>query len=106
MKSNIGNSINKIIKDHTITLLAGFYADWSASSYIMIQLLKDIEKEYEGKLIVIYVNADEEPDICKSYGITQIPGILIFKNGKVVKTLNGMQSRSELTDVVTDIFNN
>jgi thioredoxin 1 len=37
------------------------------------------------------LNVDDNPHIASQYGITGIPTVLVFKNGKIDKTLVGVQ---------------
>ena len=94
VESKIMN-LNKAIQEKR-NIIVEFYTDWSASSFIISELLKQLQREYAGRLDVIFINADDSGPLCARYGIQKIPTLVFFKQGQVVKTLGGTASRSDL----------
>jgi thioredoxin 1 len=77
-------TFDEIIKNSTVPLLVDFWAPWCAPCRLVAPILSALAKDYNGKLQVGKVNVDENPAIASRYGITGIPTMLLFKNGKAV----------------------
>jgi thioredoxin 1 len=56
--------------------------------------------EYEGRLKVLKLNTQDNPDVPANYGIMSIPTFLIVKNGEVVKSITGSQPYDQLKAAV------
>jgi thioredoxin-like negative regulator of GroEL len=51
--------------------------------------LEKVADDYAGKIILGKVNIDESPVCAQKYGISQIPTIILFKNGQPVNSFIG-----------------
>ena len=51
---------------------------------------------YDGRLLLINVDAEKEVDVTNEYGITSIPTLKLFRNQQVVATMHGYQNEEEL----------
>jgi len=58
--------------------------------------IDQIARKYSGLVKVGKLNTDENPNITASYGILNIPTLLIFQNGKLVDRMVGMIPRGEI----------
>jgi thioredoxin 1 len=58
--------------------------------------IDQIARKYSGLVKVGKLNTDENPNITSSYGILNIPTLLIFQNGKLVDRMVGMIPRGEI----------
>jgi len=61
-------------------------------------VLDDLAPEYVGKVKIVKMNMDENPNTPPKYGIRTIPTLMMFKNGTVEATKIGAMSKSQLTD--------
>ncbi|RJP77673.1 MAG: thioredoxin [Candidatus Zixiibacteriota bacterium] len=65
-------------------VLVDFWAPWCAPCRIIAPVLSGLAQDYAGQLTVGKVNVDENPAVAARFGITGIPTLLLFKNGKPV----------------------
>jgi len=72
--------------------LVDFWAEWCHPCHIVSPIVEELAKEYDGKLKVGKVNVDQN-EIPAKCGVMSIPSLLIFKDGQVVKTMFGAQSK-------------
>ncbi len=97
------NFEDEVIKNEQ-AVLVDFWAPWCAPCRIVSPIIEELAKEYEGKLKVGKVNVDENPNSASRFGIMSIPSILIFKNGKPVKTMIGAQSKENFKKGIDEVL--
>ena len=94
------------VLDSKTPVLVDFWAEWCAPCRIVSPIVEELATEYGGKLKVGKLNVDENGHSAHSYGVMSIPSLLIFKEGKVVKTMIGAQSKDnfkrEIDSVLVD----
>jgi thioredoxin 1 len=78
-------------------VLVDFWAPWCGPCQMLGPVIDEIATEQEGKAIVAKVNVDEAKELAVKYGITSIPTLIVFKNGEVVRRLQGVQPKSSIT---------
>lgn len=77
-------------------VLVDFYADWCGPCKMMAPAIEKLAEEYDGKAVVGKLNVDESGEIAARYGIMNIPTLILFKNGEIVKKMVGLQNRDTL----------
>ena len=77
-------------------VLVDFWAPWCGPCRMLAPVLAEVAVEKGDKIKVGKVNVDEEPDLAAQYGISGIPAMLLFKNGKVAATSVGFKPKPEL----------
>ena len=75
--------------------LIDFYADWCPPCKTMSPIIKDLEKEYEGKIVFEEVNVDRENERASRYGVLSIPTFVLEKDGQEVERLIGARPKEE-----------
>ena len=99
VKLNSSNFEEEVLKCEK-KVLVDFYADWCGPCKMMSPVVDEIAKDYSEKLKVCKLNVDEAGDIAGEYGVMSIPTLIFFENGKVVDTVVGLTSRSELVSKI------
>lgn len=97
------NFEQEVIKS-TIPVVVDFWAPWCAPCRIVSPIVDELAKEYEGKVKVGKLNVDENADTASKYSIMSIPSLLIFQNGKPVKTIVGAQSKENLKKGIDEVL--
>ena len=77
-------------------VLVDFWAPWCGPCRMLAPILAEIAEEKGDAVKVGKVNVDEEPDLAAQYGISGIPAMLLFKDGKVAATSVGFKPKAEL----------
>ena len=81
-------------------VLVDFFATWCGPCKMLAPVLSQIAEEKKGKVKVGKVNVDDENELAMKYGISSIPTLILFKDGKPLKTLIGLSSKSEIENML------
>ena len=96
---NNQNFEEEVLKSE-LPVLVDFYATWCGPCKMIAPVISKIAEEYKGKVKVGKVNVDEENELAIKYQIQNIPTLILFKNGKPVNTLIGLNSKSEIENMI------
>lgn len=99
MTLNNDNFEQKVIKNET-PVLVDFWAPWCGPCRMLAPHVEKMAEEFEGRLVVGKVNADECPELCIGYRIVSIPALYLFKNGEVAAKSIGYLEEDELRSFI------
>jgi len=85
-------------------VMVDFWAVWCGPCQAIAPVIDELSVEYQGKLKVLKLNTDENPDIASQYQIMGIPTLLFFKDGKQVDKIVGAASKKNLKDKIDKII--
>ena len=77
-----------------------FWAPWCGPCKSMLPYVDKLAEEYDGKVKVVKLNTQDNPEIPAKYGITSIPTFMLIKNGEVQEQILGAQRYDALKNVV------
>lgn len=89
------NYDEEVVKSQTPVLI-DFWATWCGPCRAMMPVVEQIANENEGKIKVCKVNVDEEPELASKFDVMSIPTFVAIKNGKVIGTSLGVQSKEDI----------
>lgn len=82
-------------------VLVDFWAEWCGPCRALGPKLEEISQELEGKVKIVKLNIDENPNVTAQFGIRSIPTMIIFKSGESVETLMGNQPKEEISGALS-----
>ena len=65
------------------------WAVWCGPCRTMEPIMKQLAKEWSGKVTVGKINVDQNPRTSMKYGISSIPNFLVFQDGKFLGNVVG-----------------
>ena len=76
-------------------VLVDFWATWCGPCRMLAPIVAEIAEERDD-VTVGKVNVDDESELAARYGVSSIPTVILFKDGKVGATSVGYRSKAQL----------
>jgi len=73
-----------------------FWAPWCGPCRLIGPIVEELAPNYEGKAIIAKMNVDDNPNVPQRFGVTSIPTLLMFKDGKLVDRAVGAMPKGQL----------
>lgn len=81
-------------------VLVDFWAPWCNPCKMLGKILEQAAEDMPEDVVVGKVNIDDNKDLAVRFEVQNIPRIFVFKDGKIVNDLTGVQSKPKLLDLV------
>ncbi|MCQ9206641.1 MAG: thioredoxin [Omnitrophica bacterium] len=89
-------SYKKEILDSDTPVLVDFWAEWCMPCRMMTPVVDELSKDYEGKVKFAKINVDNNPKLATDLQILSIPVLILFKNGKELTRMTGVNSKQNV----------
>jgi thioredoxin 1 len=82
-------------------VVVDFWAEWCGPCRMIAPALEEISGSLDGKVKIVKLNVDENPQVASKYGIQSIPTLMIFKNGQMASRQVGAAPKQKLEQWIT-----
>ena len=78
-------------------VLVDLWAPWCGPCRYVSPVLEELARDFAGRLKVVKVNVDENPELTRRFEAMSIPTLVILRGGRVVDRITGALPKSDLT---------
>lgn len=93
------------VLDSSQPVLVDFSAVWCQPCKMLDPIVKQLAGEWDGKVKVVKIDADENPNLVMQFGIMGIPTLLFFNGGEIKERITGFMPKDKLIARFTPHFN-
>lgn len=95
-------TFNEDVLNSDIPVLVDFWATWCGPCKMLAPVLEEVDKEANGKFQICKIDIDENGELAQQFRIMSIPTVMVFKNGKPVKTSVGLIPKEQVLSLLDD----
>lgn len=81
-------------------VMVDFWATWCASCRMLAPILDELAAEDAGRVAIVKVNVDENPDYATQYQVRRTPTIVFFRDGLEIERIVGAGKKAHYTDML------
>lgn len=94
---------NEVLKS-PLPVVVDFWAAWCGPCRMIAPVVEEFEKEFRGRMKVVKLDVDANPNIASRFAIRSIPSLLFFKKGLLVDQIIGACTKSQLAKIAGQIL--
>ena len=84
-------------------VLLDAWAPWCGPCRMLTPTLEQLASESNGKYVIAKLNTDENPRTASQFNISALPTMLLFRDGKLVDTLVGLQPKQAIAAKLANV---
>ena len=93
------------VKESDLPVVVDFWAEWCGPCKQIGPALEELSNEMDGKVKIVKVNVDENPNSPAQMGVRGIPALFLFKDGQVVSNQTGAAPKATLQNWIESAIN-
>ncbi len=93
-------SFDQEVLQSDVPVLVDFWAEWCGPCRIVGPTVDALASEYQGKVKVVKLNVDDNPETASGFGIRSLPTLMVVEAGIVRETTVGAQPKTRLAQLL------
>lgn len=74
----MAQTLDDLIRTSELPVFIDFWADWCGPCKMVAPSVKQLASEFKGRLIVVKVNVDQQPDAAARFQVQGIPALMLL----------------------------
>jgi thioredoxin 1 len=89
-------TFSKEVLEASLPVILDIWAPWCGPCKRLAPVLEELSQALEGKVLVMSLDLDNNPEVPSRYGVLSVPTLLFFKDGKHCDTKVGFHTKEQL----------
>jgi thioredoxin len=89
-------TFERMVLDAGTPVLLDCWADWCGPCHMLAPTIDALARDYAGRVLVAKLDVDANPVTAQRFDVRSIPTLLVFRDGRLVDRLVGVQPRGAL----------
>ena len=98
-------SFQREVLESVLPVLVDFTAVWCGPCKMLEPVVKQLAQSWEGKVKVVKLDVDDNPNLAMDYQVMGVPTLMLFKDGQPVERVTGYQPKDRLEKKFIPHFN-
>lgn len=94
----MNNKIEELVNNEKGIVILDFWAPWCGPCRMLSPILDEIKEKYKD-IKIFKFNVDDSEEFVNDFNIQNVPTLIFFKNGKIIKQISGLITEEEILEI-------
>lgn len=79
----MAGTLDDLVRQSELPVFIDFWADWCGPCKMVAPSVRQLAQEFKGRLMVVKVNVDQQPEAASRFQVQGIPALMLFVGGQL-----------------------